>query len=109
MYELMTALGPGNHLSSCRRSYMSRVLVIGSDNSITQQVGDALSAAGVPIEYAAGPVGALQRLRMRSFSVVITSPSSAVDEDLALLEEMRLIRPAVKCILLAARSTPNDV
>jgi anti-sigma regulatory factor (Ser/Thr protein kinase) len=88
---------------------MSRVLVIGSDNSITHDVGDALSSAGILIEYAAGPAGALQKLRMRSFGVVITSPTTAVEEDLALLEEMRLIRPAVKCILLSPMSTPAEV
>lgn len=88
---------------------MSRVLVIGTDNPVTHDIGDALSLAGVPLEYAAGPVGALQRLRLRSFGVVITSPSTAIEEDLALLEEMRLIRPAVKCIVLAPHSTPGDV
>jgi anti-sigma regulatory factor (Ser/Thr protein kinase) len=88
---------------------MSRVLVIGTDNPVTHDIGDALSLAGVPLEYAAGPVGALQRLRLRSFGVVITSPSTPIEEDLALLEEMRLIRPAVKCIVLAPHSTPGDV
>ncbi len=88
---------------------MSRVLVIGTDNQVTHGIGDALSHAGVPIEYAAGPVGALQRLRLRSFGVVITSPSSSIDEDISLLEEMRLVRPAVKCIVLAHSSTPADV
>jgi anti-sigma regulatory factor (Ser/Thr protein kinase) len=48
-------------------------------------------------------------LRMQSFGVVITSPDSAVVEDLALLEEMRAIRPGVKCIVLAAHSTPDEV
>lgn len=88
---------------------MSRVLVIGTDNPITHEIGDALSLAGVPIEYTAGPVGALHRLRLRSFGVVITSPSTSIEEDLALLEEMRLIRPALKCILLGPRSTPADI
>src|SRR5580692_5079236 len=46
---------------------------------------------------------------MRSFGVVITNPDSAVDEDLALLEEMRVIRPGVKCIVLAHSSTPDEV
>ena len=38
-------------------------------------------------------------------------PSGQVDddEDLALLEEMRLIRPGVKCIVLARHSTPDEV
>ncbi len=88
---------------------MSRVLVIGSDSPVTHDVGNALSSAGVLLEYAAGPAGALQKLRMRSFGVVITSPGTAVEEDLALLEEMRLIRPAVKCIVLAPMSTPKEV
>ena len=68
---------------------MSRVLVIGNDNQVSRQIGDALTAADVPMEYAAGNADALQRLRMRSFGVVVTSPDSAVEEDLALLEEMR--------------------
>jgi anti-sigma regulatory factor (Ser/Thr protein kinase) len=88
---------------------MSRVLVIGSNTQVSREIGDALSAAAFPMEYAAGHADALQRLRMRSFGVVITSPDSAVDEDLALLGEMRAIRPGVKCILLAHQSTPDDV
>jgi anti-sigma regulatory factor (Ser/Thr protein kinase) len=88
---------------------MSRVLVIGTDNAVTHEIGDVLSVAGVPLEYAAGPIGALQQMRLRSFGVVITSPRTLVDEDLALLEEMRLIRPAVKCIVLAPHSTPDEV
>ena len=79
---------------------MSRVLLIGNHAQVSRQIGDALSAANFPMEYAAGHADALQRLRMRSFGVVITNPDSAVDEDLALLEEMRAIRPGVKCIVL---------
>src|SRR5271156_2811717 len=88
---------------------MSRVLIIGSHSQISREIGGALSAAGLPLEYSAGYADALQRLRMRSFGVVITSPDSSVDEDLALLEEIRLIRPGVKCIMLAQSSTPNEV
>lgn len=88
---------------------MSRVLVIGSHSQISREIGGALSAAGLPLEFSAGNADALQRLRMRSFGVVITSPDSAVDEDLALLEEMRAIRPGVKFIVLAHSSTPDEV
>ncbi|HEY2039309.1 MAG TPA: ATP-binding protein [Edaphobacter sp.] len=88
---------------------MSRVLVIGTDNPVTHAIGDQLSGAGVPLDYAAGPVGALQRLRLQSFGVVVTSPDTPMEEDIALLEEMRLIRPAVKCIVLAPHSTPDEV
>jgi anti-sigma regulatory factor (Ser/Thr protein kinase)/ActR/RegA family two-component response regulator len=88
---------------------MSRVLVIGSDTQVSREIGDALSAAAFPMEYSAGDADALQRLRMRSFGVVITSPDSVVDEDLALLEEMRVVRPGVKCVVLAHHSTPGEV
>jgi anti-sigma regulatory factor (Ser/Thr protein kinase) len=46
---------------------------------------------------------------MRSFGVVITDPECTVEEDLALLGEMRTIRPGVKCIVLARHSTPDEV
>jgi anti-sigma regulatory factor (Ser/Thr protein kinase)/ActR/RegA family two-component response regulator len=88
---------------------MSRVLVIGDHHHVSRAIGDALSAADLPMEYSSGNADALQRLRARSFGVVITDPDSAVDEDLALLEEMRAIRPGVKCIVLAHQSTPDEV
>lgn len=88
---------------------MSRVLVIGSDNQVSRKIGDAICAADFPMEYSAGHADALQRLRMRSFGVVISSPDSTVEEDLALLEEMRAIRPGVKSIVLARHSTADEV
>jgi anti-sigma regulatory factor (Ser/Thr protein kinase) len=88
---------------------MSRVLVIGSDTEISQKIGEALAAADFPMEYSVGHADTLQRLRMRSFGVVITSPDSTVEEDLALLQEMRSIRPGVKSIVLARHSTPDEV
>ncbi len=88
---------------------MSRVLIVGADTGVSREIGSALSALDFPIEYSAGNADALHRLRTRSFGVVITSPESALEEDLALLEEMRLIRPGVKCIILARTSTPDEV
>ncbi len=88
---------------------MSRVLVIGSDAQVSRDIGAVVSTADVPVEYAAGPADALQRLRIRSFGVVVTSPDSELEEDLALLEEMRSIRPGVKYIVLAHPSTPEKV
>src|SRR3984885_7640158 len=88
---------------------MSRVLVIGDHNHVSREIGDALLAADFPMEYSAGHADALQRLRARAFGVVITNPDSTVEEDLALLEEMRAIRPGVKSIVLARHSTPDEV
>jgi anti-sigma regulatory factor (Ser/Thr protein kinase) len=88
---------------------MGRVLVIGSGNPVTHTIVDLLSTAGVPVEFAAGPVAALQCMRARSFAITITSPSTSIDEDLALFNEMRLIRPGIKCVVLAPHSTPQEI
>jgi len=88
---------------------MSRVLVIGSDKPVSQEIGQVLCAANFPMEYAAGYADALHKLRMKSFGVIVTSPDSTVEEDLALLDEMREIRPGVKSIVLARHSTPAEV
>jgi len=88
---------------------MSRVLIIGNENKVSREIGDVLAAAEFPLEYSAGYADTLQRLRLRSFGVVVTSPESTLEEDLALLEEMRTIRPGVKCIILARHSTPGEV
>jgi anti-sigma regulatory factor (Ser/Thr protein kinase)/ActR/RegA family two-component response regulator len=88
---------------------MSRVLIIASDAQVSRKICDALSSADFPTEYSAGHADTLQRLRMRSFGVVITNPDSTVEEDLALLEEMRAIRPGIKTIVLARHSTPGEV
>jgi anti-sigma regulatory factor (Ser/Thr protein kinase)/ActR/RegA family two-component response regulator len=88
---------------------MSRVLIIASPIPVSHQVGELLTAAGLQIEYAAGHIDALHRLRARSFSVIVTSADGVIDEALALLQEMRIIRPNLKCIVLAPRSTPDEI
>jgi anti-sigma regulatory factor (Ser/Thr protein kinase) len=88
---------------------MSRVLIIDSQTPVSHEIGELLTAAGLPIEYAAGHIDALHRLRCRMFSVIITSAEGVIEEALALIEEMRLIRPNLKCIVLAPYSTPDKV
>jgi anti-sigma regulatory factor (Ser/Thr protein kinase) len=88
---------------------MSRVLIIGRSHAVSQEIGASLQAAEFPIEYAAGHVDCLHKLRMMSFGVVVTSPESTFEEDIALLNEMRTIRPGVKAIVLARESTPDEV
>jgi DNA-binding NarL/FixJ family response regulator len=88
---------------------MSRVLIIGSHTPVSREIGRALTAAHLPTVYSAGPADALKHLRTQSFDVVITSADRDIEENLALLEEMRSIRPDLKCIVLAQRSTPDKV
>ncbi|MBV8675462.1 MAG: ATP-binding protein, partial [Acidobacteriaceae bacterium] len=88
---------------------MSRILIIHDDSQLSCEIGSILNKMDMPLEYAAGHADALRRLRMRSSDVVITSCESVLEEDLALLNEMRAIRPGLKCIVLARESTPDEV
>jgi anti-sigma regulatory factor (Ser/Thr protein kinase) len=88
---------------------MSRVLIIEGKTSVSREVGERLAAAEVQHEFAAGNIDALHCLRCGPFSVIITSADCAFAEDLALLREMRVIRPNLKCIVLAPNSTPDDL
>jgi anti-sigma regulatory factor (Ser/Thr protein kinase) len=60
-------------------------------------------------EYAAGSADALRHLRREPYAVVISDPTTSIEEDLALLAEMRAIRPGVRAILLTQGSTPEEV
>lgn len=88
---------------------MSRILVVEGKSPFSREIGAAIEAANMPMEYAAGHDDALHQLRLKSFGVVVTSPDSTVRQDLAMLEEMRGIRPGLKTIFLAAHTTPDEV
>ena len=88
---------------------MRRVLLIGGETEVNQSIAQALSTKGCIFAFAAGGAAAIRRLRAQSFDVVITDPLTSVEEDLALLEEMRVIRPGVRTIILAPHSTPDEV
>lgn len=88
---------------------MQQVLLIGTHPEISPTVASALAEVHCTFECAAGDADALRRLRQQSFGVVITSPATTIEEDLALLEEMRRIRPGVRTIILAPSTTPEDV
>jgi anti-sigma regulatory factor (Ser/Thr protein kinase)/CheY-like chemotaxis protein len=88
---------------------MHRILMIGDGLELSSWLRNAPLLRDCEIETALGDAGALRRLRERSFDVVLTNPNSAVGEDLALLKEMRLIRPGLRTIVLAPAATPEDV
>ena len=87
----------------------TRVLLIGKDPQLGQALEQGLSARSCEFEYAAGSADALRRLRKDCFSVVITDPKTSIEEDLALLAEMRAIRPGVRVIVLAPTGAPEDI
>lgn len=88
---------------------MGRVLLLGVDDETARRLAKAPELDGCFFQSASGEADALRRLRRSSFDVVITSPASTLEEDLALAEEIHRVRPGVRLILLAPRTTPAGV
>ena len=88
---------------------MYRVLLISPGAELKEWTRSAWASPDWSFDFAAGSADALRRLRRRPYDMVVSSPCSAVEEDLALLEEMRHLRPVVRTILLTPHATPEDV
>lgn len=86
-----------------------RVLLIGRQASFGNDLDKALAARSCTFCHAAGTADSLRQLRQVPYDVVITDPTTSIDEDLALLSELRAIRPGVRVIVLAPESTPEEV
>ncbi len=88
---------------------MPSVLLIGEDDAFLDPVRQLPGGARFDTTVAAGGAEALRRLRWRAFDAVITSPRTPVAEDLALLEELRGVRPGIRYIILAPSATTEDI
>lgn len=87
----------------------SQVLLIGRDPRLGHSLEQSLRACDCTFDRAAGSADALRRLRQSPYSVVLTDPATSIEEDLALLDEMRAVRPGVRVIVLAPSSTPEEI
>jgi anti-sigma regulatory factor (Ser/Thr protein kinase)/ActR/RegA family two-component response regulator len=86
-----------------------RILLIEPDPVLGAALRADPSLEGCSFDDANGEAEALRRLRRRAYDLIITSPRSSIGEDLALLPEVRAVRPGVKTILLAPSATPEEV
>jgi anti-sigma regulatory factor (Ser/Thr protein kinase) len=86
-----------------------RVLLLGLDATASSHLRGSRLLEGCWLEEVETDSDALFRLRLRSFDVVVTDPSTSVSHDLQLCEEIRRIRPGVRVILLAPGPTPEEV
>jgi len=86
-----------------------RVLVIRKDGHIGASLEQALTRHRCLFDHAAGSAHALRQLRCTAYGVVITDPGTSIEEDLALLEEIRGIRPGVQAIVLAPSGTSEEI
>ena len=91
------------------KAVANRVLLIGTYAGLSQPLEQGLIERNCLVEYAAGSADALRRLRRAAFEVIVTDPATSVEEDLALLSEIRAIRPGVRAIVLAPHTTPEEV
>ena len=86
-----------------------RVLLIGHDRHAEEGVEQQLTNLHCSVAYAVGSADALRQLRGTPYAVVITDPDTRILEDLALVEEIRRLRPGVRVIVLAPSGTPEDL
>lgn len=86
-----------------------RALLIDADDAFLADLAAQSGMQLLSLERAQGHAHALRLLRRTSYDVVLTSPKSALAEDLALVAEVQQLRPGVKMILLAQSATPEEV
>jgi anti-sigma regulatory factor (Ser/Thr protein kinase) len=86
-----------------------KVLLVGVDADIADALRSASVLEGCTLQAASGEADVLRRLRRASFDVVVTSPSTTIEDDLPLIEEIARVRPAAKAIVLAPRATPEGL
>jgi len=91
------------------RSLPSRVLLVDAEAAFVDALAAQPALKDVRLDQAGGSVHALRLLRHCSYDVVLTSPRSPISEDLALIEEVRLVRPGVKAIVLAPSAVPEEI
>jgi DNA-binding NarL/FixJ family response regulator len=90
---------------------MGRVLVIDSEpgSDLAAALGRHPSLGRHEVDACTGSVEALRRLRQRAYDVVLTDSRTPAGEDLALVPELRAVRPGIRIVLLAPAKTPEDV
>jgi anti-sigma regulatory factor (Ser/Thr protein kinase)/CheY-like chemotaxis protein len=88
---------------------MTRILLIDAGDEVAGWLRAEPALNGAVLDMAAGRVHALGRLRQHRYDAVVTSPAGSVDENLALMAEMRHLRPGLKVVMLAAHAAPEEI
>jgi len=88
---------------------MARILMIAPENALLEALRSSPLLKGHSIDVASGEAAALRRLRRQAFDVLVSAPDTDLDEDGAILDEVRAIRPGVRIVLLAPHATPAEL
>ncbi|MGE5359215.1 MAG: ATP-binding protein [Bacteroidales bacterium] len=87
---------------------MPRILLIGHHPEFSRGLGASQALTGCEIVGAAGNVDAVRRVRDLAIEVVLTDPDTPVQDDLALVDELRASRPGLRAIVLAPTAAPSE-
>jgi anti-sigma regulatory factor (Ser/Thr protein kinase)/ActR/RegA family two-component response regulator len=85
---------------------MARILMITPEDALLKALRSSPLLEGHSIDTASGDAAALRHLRRQAYDVLVTSPDTDLEEDAVVLDEVRRIRPGVRVVLLAPRTTP---
>lgn len=88
---------------------MARILMVAPEDSLLQALRRSPLLEGHSIEATGGAFDALRLVCRRGCDVLLSPPSTSLEEDLALLELLRSACAGVRVILLAPRATPEAV
>jgi anti-sigma regulatory factor (Ser/Thr protein kinase) len=88
---------------------MARILMVAPDEGLLKALRASPLLEEHSIDVAAGDADAVRRLRQRAFDVLISAPDTDLGEDAAMLDEVRVVRPGVRIVILAPRATPEQV
>jgi anti-sigma regulatory factor (Ser/Thr protein kinase) len=87
---------------------MPRILLIGNHPDVKDGLATSSTLADCEIVTAAGNVDAVHHVRARAIDVVLTDPETPIQDDLALVDELRASRPGLKAIVLAPTAAPGE-
>jgi anti-sigma regulatory factor (Ser/Thr protein kinase) len=88
---------------------MGQVLIVGTGGDHVEALQRSSQLASHSLIRCSGPVEAVRYARTRNIDVLLTDPSSSIQEDLALVNEIQIVRPGVKVIVLVPALTNTDM
>jgi anti-sigma regulatory factor (Ser/Thr protein kinase) len=93
----------------CQDVQMGQVLVIGRSASLFDELRGHPGLREHDVQSCPANVDAMRRLRERSWDVVVTDPDTSTGESLAVAEELSLLRPCVRIIVLWRAATRHQI
>lgn len=88
---------------------MARLLMIAPDEGLLAALRASPLLEGHSIEVAGSETAAVRELRRRAVDVLVTAPDTRLEEDTAILDEIRRARPGVRIVLLAPKATAEEL